>query len=36
MIAGLEELTSGEVHIGGVRSDHLLPSARRMAMVFQS
>jgi multiple sugar transport system ATP-binding protein len=36
MIAGLEELTSGEVHIGGLRCDHLLPSARRMAMVFQS
>ena len=36
LIAGLEELTSGEVHIGGVRCDHLLPSARGMAMVFQS
>jgi multiple sugar transport system ATP-binding protein len=36
MIAGLEELTSGEVHIGGIRCDHLLPSARGMAMVFQS
>src|ERR1700756_59864 len=36
MIAGLEELTAGEVHIGGVRCDHLLPSARGMAMVFQS
>jgi multiple sugar transport system ATP-binding protein len=36
MIAGLEELTSGQVHIGGARCDHLLPSARRMAMVFQS
>jgi multiple sugar transport system ATP-binding protein len=36
MIAGLEELTSGEVHIGGRRCDHLLPSARGMAMVFQS
>jgi multiple sugar transport system ATP-binding protein len=36
MIAGLEELTSGEVHIGGKRCDHLLPSARGMAMVFQS
>jgi multiple sugar transport system ATP-binding protein len=36
MIAGLEELSSGEVHIGGVRCDHLLPSARGMAMVFQS
>jgi multiple sugar transport system ATP-binding protein len=36
MIAGLEELSSGEVHIGGLRCDHLLPSARGMAMVFQS
>src|SRR5260370_18254967 len=36
MIAGLEELTSGEVHIGGIRSDHLLPSPRGMAMGFQS
>src|SRR6202047_3308614 len=36
MIAGLEEMTSGEVHIGGTRCDHLLPSARGMAMVFQS
>jgi multiple sugar transport system ATP-binding protein len=29
-------MTSGEVHIGGIRCDHLLPSARGMAMVFQS
>src|ERR1700724_3903968 len=36
MIAGLEELTSGEVHIAGKRCDHLLPSARGMAMVSQS
>ena len=36
LIAGLEDLTSGEVRIGGVRCDHLLPSARGMAMVFQS
>ena len=36
MIAGLEDLSSGEVHIGGKRCDHLLPSARGMAMVFQS
>jgi multiple sugar transport system ATP-binding protein len=36
MIAGLEELSSGEVHIGDKRCDHLLPSARGMAMVFQS
>jgi len=36
MMAGLEEVTSGEVHIDGARCDHLLPSARGMAMVFQS
>src|SRR3984957_17325291 len=36
MIAGLEEVSSGEVHIDGARCDHLLPSARGMAMVFQS
>jgi multiple sugar transport system ATP-binding protein len=36
MIAGLEEITSGEVHLDGVRCDHLLPSARGIAMVFQS
>jgi multiple sugar transport system ATP-binding protein len=36
MMAGLEVLTSGEVHIDGRRCDHLLPSARGMAMVFQS
>jgi multiple sugar transport system ATP-binding protein len=36
MMAGLEEVTSGEVRIDGMRCDHLLPSARGMAMVFQS
>ncbi|CAB3798366.1 ABC transporter ATP-binding protein [Pararobbsia alpina] len=36
MIAGLEEVSSGEVHLDGIRCDHLLPSARGMAMVFQS
>ena len=36
MMAGLEEVSSGEVHIDGKRCDHLLPSARGMAMVFQS
>ena len=36
MMAGLEVITSGEVHIDGQRRDHLLPSARGMAMVFQS
>src|SRR5450631_2963569 len=36
MMAGLEEVTSGELYIDGKRCDHLLPSARGMAMVFQS
>ena len=36
MMAGLEEITAGEVHIDGVRCDHLLPAARGFAMVFQS
>jgi multiple sugar transport system ATP-binding protein len=36
MMAGLEEITGGEVHIDGMRCDHLLPSARGFAMVFQS
>ncbi|MBB3454480.1 multiple sugar transport system ATP-binding protein [Rhizobium sp. BK313] len=36
MMAGLEEVTSGEIRIDGARCDHLLPSARGMAMVFQS
>jgi multiple sugar transport system ATP-binding protein len=36
MMAGLEEVTSGEIHIDGARCDHLMPSARSMAMVFQS
>ncbi len=36
MMAGLEEITAGEVHIDGVRCDHLLPVARGFAMVFQS
>jgi len=36
MMAGLEEVTSGEIQIDGSRCDHLLPSARGMAMVFQS
>jgi len=36
MMAGLEDVTSGEIAIDGERCDHLLPSARGMAMVFQS
>ena len=36
MIAGLEDVTQGEILLDGVRCDQLLPSARGMAMVFQS
>ncbi|HVX82052.1 MAG TPA: sn-glycerol-3-phosphate ABC transporter ATP-binding protein UgpC [Devosiaceae bacterium] len=36
MMAGLEEVTAGQIDIDGARCDHLLPSARGMAMVFQS
>jgi ABC-type sugar transport system ATPase subunit len=36
MIAGLEEVSDGEIHLDGRRCDHLIPSARGMAMVFQS
>jgi multiple sugar transport system ATP-binding protein len=36
MMAGLEELSDGEIDIDGVRCDHLMPAARGMAMVFQS
>ena len=36
MVAGLEDLTHGEILLDGTRCDHLLPSGRGMAMVFQS
>jgi multiple sugar transport system ATP-binding protein len=36
MIAGLEDVTAGEILLDGERCEHLLPSARGMAMVFQS
>ncbi len=36
MISGLEETSAGEIWLDGARCDHLLPSARGMAMVFQS
>ena len=35
MIAGLEEVDSGEIHIGDRRVDTLPPGARGVAMVFQ-
>ncbi|MCW8165614.1 ABC transporter ATP-binding protein [Verminephrobacter aporrectodeae subsp. tuberculatae] len=36
MLAGLEQVTSGEIHVGARRVDTLPPSARDMAFVFQS
>jgi len=36
MIAGLEELTTGELRIGGQRMNETPPSERGVAMVFQS
>ncbi len=36
MIAGLETLSSGEIHIDGQRVDYQPPSNRGIAMVFQS
>ncbi|WP_181706475.1 ABC transporter ATP-binding protein [Chthonobacter rhizosphaerae] len=36
MIAGLEEITSGEIAIGGRRVNDLQPKDRDIAMVFQS
>jgi multiple sugar transport system ATP-binding protein len=36
MIAGLEQITSGDVYIGGERVNDLLPKYRDVAMVFQS
>jgi ABC-type sugar transport system ATPase subunit len=35
-IAGLEELTAGEIHLGDRRVDQLAPKDRDVAMVFQS
>jgi multiple sugar transport system ATP-binding protein len=36
IIAGLEPQSSGEIHIDGVSADGVRPSARNLAMVFQS
>src|SRR6266851_9481478 len=36
MVAGLEEITGGEVRIGGRLVNHLLPKERDIAMVFQN
>jgi len=35
MIAGLETLGGGEIHLGGVRIDQMSPGERGVAMVFQ-
>src|SRR5581483_1830139 len=36
MIAGLEEVTDGEVWIGGKKVNHVPPKDRDIAMVFQN
>jgi len=36
MIAGLEDINSGSIHIGGERVDQLEPAERGIAMVFQN
>ena len=36
LIAGLEDLTAGEISIGNERVEHLPPAKRGIAMVFQS
>ena len=36
MVAGLEDITSGDLEIGGLRVNDLDPSKRGIAMVFQS
>ena len=36
MIAGLESISGGTLHIGGALSNHVAPAARKLAMVFQS
>ena len=36
MIAGLEDITSGDLYIGGKRMNEKAPSERGVSMVFQS
>src|SRR3954454_20523609 len=36
VIAGLEEITSGDLHIDGERANDVPPSRRGLAMVFQN
>ena len=36
MLAGLEEVTEGDIEIDGMKINHLPPGARGLGMVFQS
>lgn len=36
MIAGLEEISAGELYLGGQRANEIAPAKRGLAMVFQS
>lgn len=36
LIAGLEEITSGHIYIGGLEASRLPPAKRKLSMVFQS
>ncbi|MTV38155.1 ABC transporter ATP-binding protein [Duganella radicis] len=36
MIAGLETISDGALHIGGTLANHVAPAQRKLAMVFQS
>ncbi len=36
MLAGLEEITDGDIFIDGIRANHIPPQKRDIAMVFQS
>ncbi|MFL6052063.1 MAG: ATP-binding cassette domain-containing protein, partial [Actinoallomurus sp.] len=36
MVAGLEDITSGDLWLGGKHANHLAPRERDLAMVFQS
>ncbi|KAB7629233.1 ATP-binding cassette domain-containing protein, partial [Verminephrobacter sp. Larva24] len=36
MVAGLESITAGDLHIGGIRMNDVPPAQRQVAMVFQN
>src|SRR3954469_2704110 len=36
MVAGLEEISAGDLHIDGVRMNDVPPAQREVAMVFQN